>query len=221
MEPVFWVEKWKSGQLGFHQTEVHPDLLRFGEAWLQPERRVLVPLCGKSVDLVWLAERVEVLAVELVEQAVEAFFSERGLETVRQPAGPYVAWSSPALPGLTVLQGDIFALGALPSSWNLSGIHRVWDRAALVALTRPQRAAYAALLRALLPPGTAMLLNVFDLGPDTGEGPPHSVQQQELEQIFAGCTLELLQTTESAPSPAMVARGFLSLLTLTWRVVFP
>ncbi len=42
--------------------------------------RVLVPLCGKSVDLLWLVgQGCDVTGVELSEIAVRAFFAEAGI----------------------------------------------------------------------------------------------------------------------------------------------
>lgn len=218
MNHEFWHERWHTGQIGFHHPDVHDDLQREGERWLGGDRpRVLVPLCGKSHDLAWLAERAEVLGVELVETAVLAFFDERGLVPERWVAGPFTAFSAPELPGLTILQGDVFALVDLDATWRLDTITHVWDRAALVALTRSQRAAYAAMLRRVVP-GARVLLNVFDIGPDNEQGPPHSVQQAELEVLFAGCPMALTHSAISEPSPGLKARGLTELLTLTWEV---
>ena len=51
----FWLEKWKSGSTGFHQDSVNPYL---PEHWPQADvdsgSTVLVPLCGKSRDMLWL-----------------------------------------------------------------------------------------------------------------------------------------------------------------------
>ena len=55
MQPEFWHKKWESNQIGFHLPEVNPYLQRH---WAVPATaRVLVPLCGKSLDLAWLAGR--------------------------------------------------------------------------------------------------------------------------------------------------------------------
>lgn len=229
MDPDFWISRWQSGQIGFHQGSVHEDLLVEGDRWLGPEpSRVLVPLCGKSLDLVWLAERAaargqarsgtEVLGVELVEEAVAAFFADRGLAPTRRPAGPFEAWSAPELPALTILRGDIFDLGAAPAELGLGAVGRVWDRAALVALPPPLRARYAALLRTVLPPGARMMLNTFELGPEDQAGPPFSVRREEVEALYAGCPLRLVRSVRSAASPGVKARGHDSLLTLTYEV---
>ncbi len=216
MEEQFWRARWDAGQIGFHQSEVHEDLVREGARWLgEQPGAVLVPLCGKSLDLLWLAERAPVLGVELVEAAVAAFFAERGLSASRATTGAYTAWTAPELPRLTLLQGDIFALESLGE--RLSTITHVWDRAALVALPRDARAAYAANLSRLLP-GARLLLNTFDIGPDEGHGPPFSVTSEEVATLYAGRPREERHRCLSEPSPAHKARGVQELLTLTWEI---
>src|SRR5262245_668901 len=59
MNQHFWDERWRAGQTGFHLSEVNPNLVRHHERLgpANPRSRVLVPLCGKSIDLAWLAAR--------------------------------------------------------------------------------------------------------------------------------------------------------------------
>ena len=64
MKPEFWKERWVRGEIGFHQAEVEPGLVTH-LGGLAPTR-VLVPLCGKSLDLAWLATQGhQVVGVEL------------------------------------------------------------------------------------------------------------------------------------------------------------
>ena len=78
MNPEFWIDRWQSGRIGFHQDAVHPELRdRWSELGLSPGATVLAPLCGKSLDMRWLAERGHrVVGIELSELAVRAFFEE-------------------------------------------------------------------------------------------------------------------------------------------------
>jgi hypothetical protein len=56
MEPAFWHKRWADNQIGFHQAQVNPYLQTYWpQLQLAPASRVLVPLCGKSLDLAWLA----------------------------------------------------------------------------------------------------------------------------------------------------------------------
>lgn len=74
----FWHSKWASNQIGFHLEDVNPLLPAYWHhANPKREDKVLVPLCGKSEDLVWLATKHDsVEGVELSQIAVRSFFAE-------------------------------------------------------------------------------------------------------------------------------------------------
>ena len=55
MHPEYWIERWKEGRIGFHRAGVNPQLVEHHARALGETKRVLVPLCGKSEDLAWLA----------------------------------------------------------------------------------------------------------------------------------------------------------------------
>ena len=58
MQPDFWHKRWQIGQIGFHQSAVDRHLKRYWpDLGLAGHSRVFVPLCGKSLDLVWLREQ--------------------------------------------------------------------------------------------------------------------------------------------------------------------
>ena len=76
---AFWEGRWATDQIGWHRA-VHNDMMV--EHWPAigaPEGcEVLVPLCGKTLDMHWLAEQGHaVVGLELVEQGVKAFFEKR------------------------------------------------------------------------------------------------------------------------------------------------
>src|SRR5690606_18113243 len=91
MDAAFWEQRWQEGRIGFHQDRPTPLLERHWDAiGAPPGSRVLVPLCGKSLDLAWLASRGHaVLGVERSSLAVQQFFAEQGLspETAASPSG--------------------------------------------------------------------------------------------------------------------------------------
>ena len=78
MQADFWHARWANNQIGFHLDEINPYLMRhLSRLRLQAGERILVPLCGKTLDLAWLAAQgLEVLGVELSEKAVSDFFEE-------------------------------------------------------------------------------------------------------------------------------------------------
>ena len=65
-----WLARWGEGRTRFHLDQVHPALMRFiGQ--VPSGARILVPLCGKSLDLGWLKDQgYNVVGVELAELAV-------------------------------------------------------------------------------------------------------------------------------------------------------
>ncbi len=101
MEPAFWHERWKLGQIGFHQQRVHPGLQDHAEAFLgSASQRVLVPLCGKSLDLDWLARQGhDVVGVELSEVAVQQFHEEHDRTPEVETHGPYTAYDPSVMSG--------------------------------------------------------------------------------------------------------------------------
>ena len=187
-----WHQRWKEGRIGFHQTAVHEDLITYQEQFLSDgPHRVLVPLCGKTQDLVWLAKLGhQAIGVELVPQAVEEFFQEQELEVTLEEHKSFSIYSSGAI---TIYCGDFFDLSAI----LVGKITRVWDRAALVALPLELRGAYCRHLRSLVTPDASLLLNVFEYDPKVMSGPPHSISPDEVETHFADCDRKLLSEADA------------------------
>jgi thiopurine S-methyltransferase len=175
MQPDFWRARWAEGRTNFHQEAVHEQLVRHAERFLGGgPRRVLVPLCGKSVDLAWIRDRGhEVVGVELVPEAIAAIFERETSTAHINAAGSFRRWTGA---GMTILEGDIFGLHP-----DVSGtFDRIWDRAATVALAPEQRPLYAQLLRSVLVPGGRVLMETFLYEQAQKPGPPHAVLEDEL-----------------------------------------
>ena len=81
MDPEFWHERWARGEIGFHQDDFNAHMQAFaGRLGLHPGAHMFVPLCGKSLDLLWLLRQgYRVTGVEFNPRAVTDFFSENGL----------------------------------------------------------------------------------------------------------------------------------------------
>ena len=179
MKHEFWLERWERDQIGFHQQAINAYLTEhWAELGLAPGAGVFVPLCGKSLDMLWLREQgYSVLGVELSRKAVEAFFNENGLRARRDEEGAFVSYSADRL---RLLVGDFFAL----EPGMLSGIRAVYDRAALIALPAGMRAAYARHMAALLPSGAHILLVTLEYPAGALEGPPFAVGEEELRRLY-------------------------------------
>ncbi|WP_166224385.1 thiopurine S-methyltransferase [Pseudomonas atagonensis] len=181
MQPEFWHKKWESNQIGFHQPEVNVYLQRHWPALAIPaQARVLVPLCGKSLDLAWLAGRGhQVLGVELSEKAVEDFFSEHQIQPQVSENGAFKVYHSDAV---ELWCGDFFALTAS----DVVDCPALYDRAALIALPAPMRERYAAHLQQILPQGVQGLLITLDYDQAQMPGPPFAVPDAEVQRLLGG-----------------------------------
>ena len=180
MDEDFWQQRWARNEIGFHLNEVNPYLQQFWPALnVAPGAQVLVPLCGKSLDMLWLAEQgYRVLGVELAQAAVEAFFSEQGLVADIDQVGAFRRYRSGAI---EVLCGDFFSLTAA----DLLECRALYDRAALIALPVPMRERYVAHLASILPSGCAGLLVVLDYPQEQMPGPPFAVGEVEVQRLLA------------------------------------
>lgn len=183
MEPNFWRSRWNEGRIGFHEGKPNALLVKHLAA-LGKGTRVFVPLCGKAEDLAFLAAQGhEVVGVELVESAVQAFFEEHGVKPEVKKEGPFTRYSAQ---NITVLAGDFFA-----STRELLGNpNALYDRAAIIALPDTMRGDYVKLLRQLLPAGAPGLVITVEYPQDQLEGPPFSVVEAELRAHYVGATVD-------------------------------
>ena len=179
MDPDFWQGRWARNEIGWHQDDINVHLRGFWERLeVAPGAPVFVPLCGKSLDIRWIAEQGHpVIGVELSAVAVEDFFREQGWEPARTAQGPFTRWHSGAV---TLLCGDFFDL----RPQDLAGASAVYDRASLIALPPPMRQRYAAHLTGLLAPGTRCLLVTFEYPQQQMAGPPFSVTAEEVRHLY-------------------------------------
>ena len=126
MEPSFWHDVWADGRTAFHRDEVNETLKRHASWFLAGgPHRVLVPFCGKTHDLAWMASQGHrVLGIELSPIAVEALFKREGWSAERVELDDVSVWTAGPV---TVVCGDLFTLP--------SGLLEPCDRLCLVALT--------------------------------------------------------------------------------------
>jgi thiopurine S-methyltransferase len=168
---------------------VNPLIERFWPVVASKPGRTLVPLCGKSVDMAWLAGRgYEVVGIDVSEVAARAFFSEQASDfavwAIRDDA-PFKVFEAGRV---TILVGDFFDL--TPDRFGRFAF--VYDRAALIAMPREQRPAYVARLLTLLEEEGNMLLITIDYNSGQMAGPPFSVPEPEVRALFAGNRVDKL-----------------------------
>lgn len=202
MEAEFWHQRWQSSRIGFHQPSVNGHLRQFWHTLGINERtEVLVPLCGKSRDMHWLAEQGHAIAgFELSPLAVRSFFEEAEIVPEPRRLTHYQCWQHG---GFSLYEGDFFAADTLGRRFDAA-----YDRAALIALPAPMRPLYAALLARLLNPGAMMLLVTVDYAPIQQQSPPFAVPEEEVHRLFGEqFSVRLLGRLEEGQGNPRVASG--------------
>ena len=185
MNAEFWHSRWQEKRIGFNQSAVNPLLINyFKQLNLPAGSRVFVPLCGKSIDMAWLAAQgYDVVGVELVETAVQAFFTEQNISpTVHQHAdNPAIKYYQGQLSGqtITLWVADIFAL----SSEDIGSVKAVYDKAALIALPADMRVQYSAQMYQLSANAPQFIITLtYDQSKKAG--PPFSISSEQIQQYY-------------------------------------
>jgi thiopurine S-methyltransferase len=180
VDTEFWHTRWEKDEIAFHQHNINLHLQTFWHrlAPRQTKGCVFVPLCGKSRDMVWLAEQgFDVLGVELSPVAVQSFFAETGLTPYVHQDDAFQIWQADRF---TLLCGDFFSLDRS----LLHDVVGVYDRASLIALPPASREDYAEQLRNILPNGAPILLVTLEYTEEAMTGPPFSVTETEVRRLY-------------------------------------
>lgn len=215
MQREFWEQRWQENQTGFHLDQINPYLKAHWQAVTNGQKgQVFVPLCGKSLDLVWLQQQgYSVTAVECSEIAVMAFFNEQGIDPEISQQGAFKCFRSK---GLCIYLGDYFQLEAP----MLKDISLVYDRASLVAMPDAMRKAYAEKMIELLPATVSMLLIALEYNQSRMAGPPFSVIQQDIVALYRqDFSIEKLQQQDIIQQqPRFRERGLESMIESVYKL---
>ncbi len=213
MEREFWIDRWQSDRIGFHRSDTSALLIKhWPRLGLETGTRVLVPLAGKSLDMMWLAERGHrVLAVELSPKAVAQFLAEHELTALERDSAQGRRYMTN---DIEIICGDVFEL----DKDSVSECSAVYDRAALIALPVEMRRHYATMLTHILPAQCSMLLITLDYPQAEMSGPPFSVDEQEVRALYgADWQIEKLEVHDIlAQQPHFAAKGVSSLQTAAY-----
>ncbi|WP_330937283.1 thiopurine S-methyltransferase [Acetobacter senegalensis] len=188
VDELFWQKKWEQNQIGFHEPTPHSFLVQyFSFLHLKKGACVFVPLCGKSLDIHWLLiQGMTVVGVELSRIAVESLFQELGYTPCVTEWDGGVTFEAGKL---RVYVGNVFDLTAQ----ELGGVSAVYDRAALIALPEATRHKYAAHIVSITQAAPQLLITL-DYEQAALKGPPFSVGEEEVRQLYAASyELEILE----------------------------
>ncbi|XP_028317041.1 probable thiopurine S-methyltransferase isoform X1 [Gouania willdenowi] len=194
-----WEDRWQEGRIGFHRPQVNKMLEKNIDKVLNGRTgvRFFFPLCGKAVDMKWLADLGHsVVGVEISEKGIRDFFEENNMtysvETVASLPGAKVFKSSEK--NISLYQCDLFNFSS-----SIEGqFGAIWDRGSLVAINPRDREKYAALIISLMATDCRYLLNTVLYNTELHKGPPFVVPDEQVHTLFGShCSIELLNSVEA------------------------
>lgn len=187
-----WLDRWKENRIGFHESSVNPYLQKYLPQFSLPAGAcVFLPLCGKALDIGWIAAQgYEVIGIELSQIAIEAFFEENELEYERFDTDRFGIYESG---NISLLQGDFFDL----SNEDLGACSLVYDRAALIAMPESMRPRYCDHMLSIIPAVSNMLMIALDYDQAQMSGPPFAVPAEEIQRYYsAAFSINLLESRD-------------------------
>jgi len=197
--------QWDTNRLGWHESEMHDVWKKHGERVIpglfskgfdnKKEKSaantnavtVLVPLCGKSVDMAHLAASpavAQVVGVDGIRKALETFAAEQPQLQIVPVSDNNEDSKYQRLTGtkIELLHGDFFDLDSEATGGRFDVI---FDRASLIAIDPSLRKDYVRLIGSLLRPGGKILLVVLTKD-DDDSGPPFSVPESAVRDLYEG-----------------------------------
>lgn len=178
MEANYWHNKWEQNDIGFHQAEANPLLVKHLSALeLSKGERVFLPLCGKTLDIGWLLfNGYRVVGAELSELAVVQLFEQIELEPMITEIGYVKRYSAQ---NIDIFVGDIFKITRV----MMGKVDAIFDRAALVALPEDMRKLYTKHLIDITQ-NAPQLLITFEYDTSGVSGPPHAILEREIAAYY-------------------------------------
>jgi len=193
MDAKFWKDKWERNEIAFHESDANPSLVKyFAQLSLARGSRVLVPLCGKTLDIAWLLSHgYRVAGVELSEIAVGQLFEGLGLKLQRSKSGNVYHHSAQSI---DIFLGDVFAV----SREVFGPVDAVYDRAALVALPQDMRERYTKHLIKMSDNAPQLVIS-YEYDQRVIGGPPFSVSNDEMRRHYTDRYVLTLLVSSDVP----------------------
>ncbi|MGV3559762.1 thiopurine S-methyltransferase [Larkinella arboricola] len=183
MEKQVWADSWDRSNTHFHRQDVHPYVLKHLTPFALMEKSIFVPLCGRSLDLVYFSQFADrVVGVEQNETLILQFFAENQL-AYEKVGERYISNN------LTIFCKDLFAL--TPN--EVGEIDLVYDRASLVTLPLPLRVGYLQKMEELTAPGTQYFLTTLEYSPGMNSA-PFSISPEEVGGYFPNYRIQHVES---------------------------
>lgn len=178
MDDKYWLNKWQSDDIAFHEKFINANLIAYiDELKLPPRGSILVPLCGKSKDMLWLADRgFHVVGIELSPIACKDFFAELNITPNITTQTKFIRYH---YQNIELLCGNLFDL----TPADLPGIQAVYDCKALIALPSDLRKGYLDHIVACLGKNIRILLLTRETNCKVNP-PPFPINKAEVDSLY-------------------------------------
>lgn len=207
-----WEQDWNTANDPmFHLKEVNAMLMKHYKAFAGGRKglRILVPLCGKSLDMIWLADQGHsVVGVELIRKGIEAFLQDNKL-THREEC----VTLSPEIQGtifkvdekdISLYECSIFDFSAAVAGGQFD---LIWDRGSMTAINMmkdERMKQYCDLMLSCLKLDGRYFLEFF--AAESTEGMPSTfkfISEKALNERFGDrCTIQYLGTEKMSEEEA-------------------
>ena len=199
-----WHSRWESNKIGWHAEQVNQNLIDyFSKLDLVDGDKIFVPLCGKSVDMLYLLQRgLKVVGVEMSEIAAKQFFSDNKLEYSVCEVDDLILYEGD---GIQIFCGDFFTLKAK----HLEDVKAVYDRASLIALDKALRQKYVNHLNDIILKDVRVLLLTLNYPQHQRVDPPFAVSKSEVDSLYGGSfeCQELQNISDIENEPMFLLQG--------------
>jgi len=221
----FWAKKWRKGITGWHLSEPHPDLVAYlselesnetpgTEARCDTPKSVLVPLCGKSVDIIYLYKKgFTVIGVELIDTPLRQVLEEAKIDYTVKFLSDGAKLFESIDRRIRLVATSIFNIELISNAIGMK-VDLVWDRASLIAINPSQRMTYAQAIGKLRKDKAKTLLCVLSYNQRERSGPPWSMSKDMFEPLFPTAKITLFKKT--LKNRKSLPRGISQALEKTW-----
>lgn len=192
MELSYWQSRWQKDNTGWHMDVVYPQLPKLWPGLsLKNKARVFVPLCGKSLDIKWLAEQGNhVIGMDVSRKALHELMDIFPQSFSEDSSHGFTIYRSESV---ELWEGDFLKLPAE----KIPDPDVIYDKASIIALPPEMRKRYAQKLLEFCGKQTRILLQTFVYNQSEMSGPPFSVDEKEIEQLFGHRFKSILLHEES------------------------
>ena len=201
-----WLDRWENGRTGWHEADGNAGLKSH---WRSRAEKVLVPLCGKSPDLVWLSDRGhDVVGIELAEKAIREFYEEQNLAFRVVQNGGLPCFECTDRP-IRLYCGDYF-------EFQVETCDALYDRGSIVAVDPHMRTRYVEHTQSLLIDSADVLVVTLEYDQTVVAGPPFSLSGDELLSYWPGLErIEERDDLETCP-PKFIKAGLEEIREVFW-----